>query len=100
MTRGTNEWGAADDNERNRSRRHVDGTKQMYAEAIRYYTKAKAEDRLKVIYFDEAGGNHYFPPKVKEEVYAWLDRWLKNNLKYFLLKIPWGQLLHTEMYQK
>jgi hypothetical protein len=38
-----------------------------------------ADKKLKTICFDENGGGHSFPPKVKEEVYKWLDSYLKEE---------------------
>lgn len=78
MTRGMHEWGKGSDKEKDESKRHVEGTQLLDREARVYYKAKKADDRLKTIYFEEAEGNHIFPLKVKEEVYTWLDGWLKK----------------------
>jgi len=77
MTRGMYEWGNGNSKQQNDSKRHVTGTEVLDAEARRYYKRKNADQNLKTIYFDENGGSHSFPPKVKEEVYQWLDRNLK-----------------------
>jgi dienelactone hydrolase len=78
MTRGMSEWGNGDDKQRIDSKRHVEGTQLLDAEARKYYKTLGADKKLKTIYFDENGGGHSFPPKVKEEVYKWLDSYLKE----------------------
>lgn len=78
MTRGLHEWGAGDAKQIQDSKRHVEGTQLLYTEAKKYYVSENVGNQLKVIYFDENGGAHSFPPKVKEEVYAWLDSYLKK----------------------
>jgi len=78
MTRGMYEWGNGDDKQKLDSKRHAEGTKLMEAEAGIYYKALNAGNSLKTIYFDEGGGAHAFPPKVKEEVYNWLDAYLKR----------------------
>lgn len=78
MTRGIYEWGNGTEKERVESARHVRDTELLYAEALKYYKAAKTESKLKVIYFDEANGNHCFPPRIKEQVYEWLDSYLKK----------------------
>lgn len=78
MTRGMNEWGSENPQQKTDSRRHVEGTTLLDKEAREYYQKLKAGNRLKTIYFDEDGGGHSFPAMVKEQVYNWLDSYLKN----------------------
>lgn len=78
MTRGMNEWGNGNDKQKLDSKRHVEGTKLLDTEARKYYKALGVDNKLKTIYFDENGGGHSFPPKVKEEVYQWLDSYLKK----------------------
>lgn len=78
MTRGLSEWGADDERQRQNSKRHAGETQRIDAEARKYYKAANAGNNLKTIYFDEDGGRHAFPPKVKEQVYQWLDSYLKK----------------------
>jgi len=78
MTRGLNEWGSVNAKQKMDSKKHVEGTKLLDKEARRYYKAVNADKNLKIIYFDENGGEHSFPPKVKEEVYSWLDSYLKK----------------------
>lgn len=33
---------------------------------------------IETLLFEENGGRHCFPPKVKEKAYSWLDRHLKR----------------------
>ncbi|HZY36435.1 MAG TPA: prolyl oligopeptidase family serine peptidase [Mucilaginibacter sp.] len=78
MTRGTEEWGYDTPQAKQESIDHVKMTKDLEAAARIYYRKKNVSERLKTIYFDENGGFHAFPPKVKETVYAWLDSYLKK----------------------
>ncbi|WP_179188236.1 S9 family peptidase [Sphingomonas sp. IBVSS2] len=67
LTRGRWEWGTKDE-WRAASLRHVAETEDMVAHA-----RARGSGKsLEAIYFDEAGGNHDFPPGVREQAYAWL----------------------------
>lgn len=67
LTRGRWEWGTKGE-WREASLRHVAETEDMVAHA-----RAKGSGKtLDAIYFDEAGGNHDFPPGVREQAYAWL----------------------------
>ncbi|HMV90209.1 MAG TPA: prolyl oligopeptidase family serine peptidase [Cyclobacteriaceae bacterium] len=77
MTRGLYEWGNETGQQRQDSRRHADETLRMQREANRYYEKSGGNP-VEVITFDEAGGAHAFPSKVKERVYVWLDSHLKK----------------------
>ncbi|MDG2535948.1 prolyl oligopeptidase family serine peptidase [Sphingomonas sp. HITSZ_GF] len=67
LTRGRWEWGTKGE-WREASLRHVAETEDMVAHA-----RARGSGKsLDVIYFDEAGGNHDFPPGVRDQAYAWL----------------------------
>lgn len=79
MTRGLHEWGDGNEKQKFNSKRHVAGTEMLDKEARKYYSKANADKNLKTIYFDENGGTHSFPPKVKEEAFLWLDGFLKER---------------------
>jgi dienelactone hydrolase len=79
MTRGLWEWGAGNIKEKANSISHVKATEQLYNEALPYYANHKSNKHLKVIYFDEDGGRHAFPPKVKSEVYDWIDSYFLKN---------------------
>lgn len=78
MTRGLWEYGKASDTEQNKSRKHVAETETIERYVRQRYSQLNASDNLKVIYFDENGGNHDFPPKVKQQAYLWLDSYLKK----------------------
>ena len=78
MTRGLWEWGT-DGEWGEHSKAHVEETRVIENHARDRYSQLNASDNLKVIYFDEGGGNHAFPPNVKEEAYQWLDGHLKPN---------------------
>lgn len=78
MTRGLWEWGMGDEVDEYYSKKHVKGTETLASEAGKYYTIKGAEKNLKTIYFDEEGGNHSIPPKVKVEIFNWLDSNLKK----------------------
>lgn len=78
LTRGLWEWGNYDEYTAY-SQDHVQETKEMVHYAQQNYTAHKASGALDAIYFDEEGGNHAFPPKVKEQAYQWLDKYLKKK---------------------
>jgi dienelactone hydrolase len=78
LTRGLWEWGREGEDGRF-SREHVQETRDMEAKARKNYERLGETTNLQVIYFDEAGGNHDFPPKVRDEAYRWIDRHLKTN---------------------
>lgn len=78
MTRGLYEWGMETPRQQADSKRHVDETLRIEAEARKYYKKAGATNSLKTIIFAEGGGAHAFPPGVKQQVYIWLDSHLKR----------------------
>jgi dienelactone hydrolase len=77
MTRGIWEWGQENAQNKTNSTNHVKSTQKLYNEALSYYKNLKLGKNLKVIYFDEDGGRHGFPPKVKKQVYAWIASYLK-----------------------
>ncbi len=52
----------------------VSGVKKVMAAAAKVYKLRGAEEKLKPVYPDAA---HDFPDAVRQEAYAWLDRWLK-----------------------
>ncbi len=79
MTRGMWEWGSDSDREKKYSLNHVKETKTMYKEALTAYAKKKAGNELKVITFEEGGGRHSFPPKVKLETFKWIDAHFKKD---------------------
>ena len=62
------------------SKKHVAETQEMEAHARKFYERDSASRNLQAIYFDENGGNHDFPPLVREQTYAWLDQNLKHTL--------------------
>lgn len=78
MTRGLHEWGDGDSGQRAASAAHVANTRALEAKARARFVAAKAGSQLVTLYFEENGGAHSFPPKVKEEVYRWLDVQLKR----------------------
>jgi hypothetical protein len=77
LTRGLWEWGADNLENKEFSARHVEETRRMAAHARAEYRKLGHDSRLRVVYFDEAGGNHAFPPKVREVAYTWLEQHLQ-----------------------
>jgi hypothetical protein len=77
MTRGLWEWGQDNPKNKASSIDHVKSTEKLYNEAFSYYKKLESGENLKAIYFDEGGGRHAFPPKVKKQVYAWIASYLK-----------------------
>jgi dienelactone hydrolase len=77
LTRGLWEWGQDNSADKAFSEAHVAETRKMEAHARERYSKMGVSPALKVIYFDEDGGNHDFPPHVRQEAYDWLDRYLK-----------------------
>lgn len=50
----------------------------MEAHARERYSKLGASAELKVIYFDEDGGNHAFPAQVRQQAYQWLGQHLSS----------------------
>jgi dienelactone hydrolase len=79
MTRGMNEWGWGNEKEKANSLYHVNNTKKLEARARAYYGKKGAASRLKTIYFQENGGMHSFPTPIRQQVYQWLDSYLRPN---------------------
>jgi dienelactone hydrolase len=78
LTRGLWEWGKDGEDEKF-SKAHVQETRDMEAKARENYARLRASSTLQALYFDEAGGNHDFPPNVRGEAYAWLDHHLKQG---------------------
>jgi dienelactone hydrolase len=78
LTRGLWEWGQEAE-WKQFSQRHVEETKDIIRYAQPNYASHQANSNLKAIYFDEDGGNHAFPPMVKEQAYQWLDSRLKTK---------------------
>lgn len=72
LTRGLWEWGQDDPADKTFSEAHVAETRKMEAHARKRYAKLGASSDLRVIYFDEDGGNHAFPPHVRAQTYEWL----------------------------
>jgi dienelactone hydrolase len=77
LTRGLWEWGA-DGEDARYSKAHVQETRDMEAKARLNYARLQASPHLQTVYFEEAGGNHDFPPNVRREAYEWTDRHLKH----------------------
>jgi dienelactone hydrolase len=77
LTRGLWEWGRDGDDARY-SREHVQETRDMEAKARESYARWQASPSLQAVYFDEAGGNHDFPLKVRQGAYEWIDQQLRR----------------------
>jgi dienelactone hydrolase len=75
LTRGMWEWGK-DEKWGEYSKKHVQETREIESYARSNYVKHHATDKLRTLYFDEGGGNHAFPPGVRQAVYEWLDKQL------------------------
>jgi dienelactone hydrolase len=75
LTRGLWEWGREGPN-RDFSIAHVNDTRTMVTHAQRRYDELGASDRINAIYFDDDGGNHALPPRVKSLAYEWIDHHL------------------------
>ncbi len=78
LTRGLSEWGRDNAADSAFSDAHVQDTRDMEAHARRAYLRMAAPSELNVVYFDEDGGNHAFPPGVKHQAFQWLDTQLKG----------------------
>lgn len=78
LTRGRWEWGT-DGEWRQASLDHVAETERMMASAAARYRAAGAPGNLEAVYFEEAGGNHDFPPGIRQQAYIWLDRHLRHS---------------------
>ncbi|MEM1219159.1 MAG: prolyl oligopeptidase family serine peptidase [Bacteroidota bacterium] len=76
LTRGLYEWG--DTGKWGRFSK-LDVTEYQFME--RYVSQAYANygksENLKFLYFDEEGGRHAIPPRVKKNIYGWLDAQLE-----------------------
>jgi dienelactone hydrolase len=82
MTRGLWEYGGQSNPQSKwflASKNHVEKTKEIENYARKRYHQLSASENLKTIYFDEAGGNHAFPPGIKKQAYKWLDSYLKDD---------------------
>ena len=75
LTRGNWEWGR-EGIEETWSRAHVAETSQMATVAAERYRGEGKGKNFRVIFFDEDGGNHDFPPTVRREAYTWLASYL------------------------
>jgi dienelactone hydrolase len=78
LTRGLWEWGRDNSADKAFSEAHVAETRRMETRARERYSKLGACPELKVIYFDEDGGNHAFPARVREQAYQWLQQHLSG----------------------
>jgi hypothetical protein len=76
LTRGLWEWGR-DAEEGRFSREHVQETRDMESRARKVYTQRESSENLMFIYFEEDGGNHSFPPHVRQEAYDLIGHHLK-----------------------
>lgn len=74
LTRGLWEWGQDHSADKAFNEAHVAETRKMEAHARECYAKLGASSNLTVIYFDEDGGNHAFPPHVRAQTYEWLGQ--------------------------
>ena len=72
LTRGLWEWGREGERAEY-SRLDVKEYQEIEKYVSQAYHSYDAEDAFEVIYFDEGGGQHSFPPEVKERAYSWLD---------------------------
>ena len=77
LSRGVNEYGTSTSEQKAKSKKHVNSTRNMVAHARKYYEQQGAEDHLKAIYFSEEGGKHAFPKEIREIAYNWLDKHLQ-----------------------
>lgn len=77
LTRGLYEWGNQG-KWGDFSKLDVDEYKNMEKYVLPAYRRVGKPDNFQVIYFDEDGGRHAFPPNVKSRVYNWIDQHLKN----------------------
>lgn len=76
LTRGLHEWGDTGKWAKF-SKLDVDEYKHIEEYVKPAYEEYNAEEKFKIIYFDEEGGRHAFPPNVKSKVYTWIDSYLK-----------------------
>ncbi len=79
LTRGLWEWGRDNSVDKASSEAHVAETRKMEAHARDRYSELGESAKLKVIYFDEDGGNHAFPPGVRLQAYRWLQQHLMSG---------------------
>ena len=76
LTRGLWEWGMKG-KWRQYSIDHVQETKDIVDYVKPAYHSTGYPENIAAIYFEEANGQHAFPPGVKRQAYEWLDRFLK-----------------------
>jgi len=69
------------------------GTKPVYDEARRWYEIYGAADRVR--YF-VGPGPHGTPREVREEIYSWMDRWLRNG-RGGIAEKPAREYSHSEL---
>ena len=72
LTRGLWEWGR-DEPWGTYSEQHAEETRTMEAHARRRYDALGASSALRVEYFEDEGGNHAFPLRLRNLAYDWLD---------------------------
>ena len=77
LTRGMSEWGRDNAADIAFSDAHVQDIRNMEGHARRQYAQEDASSHMRVIYFDENGGDHAFPPGGKRQAYDGLDQNLK-----------------------
>jgi hypothetical protein len=78
LTRGLWEWGR-DGQGGQFSQKHVQETRDMVAHAQQDYARLGVPGNLSAIYFDEAGGDHAFPPHVRDQAYDWLEHHMEGS---------------------
>ncbi len=78
LTRGLWEYGKENEIQKTESVKHVARTKEIEEYARRRYSAVDADKKFVAIYFEENNGYHSFPSGVKQEVYQWLDGYLKK----------------------
>jgi len=78
MTRGMWEYGRDNPQREEMSRSHVERTKNIEKHARKRYTEFGTEENFITIYFEENSGFHSFPDSVKNVVYNWIDKHLKE----------------------
>ena len=77
LTRGLHEWGDSG-KWATFSQLDVDEYEHIERYIRPVYNDLGAGDEFEVLFFDEQGGRHAFPPGVKRTVYGWIDRHLKR----------------------
>ena len=77
LTRGLYEWGK-NGKWGEYSKLDVDEYRHMEKYVGPEYKRQGSADHFKVLYFDEDGGQHAMPPRTKQEIYDWIDTYLKE----------------------